>query len=142
MWGILILSLPFASISNTEFSYTHYRYQSRIILFLTWSQHTLSPSAYIYHIESGSTDLDLDLESLARDISDLQYLLAQDSSRDDDEDLDLESRFPTVTQIEVEAIVVDLPPEQVRTVVDLTDYGPGAEIDIENPDDLQQVLIR
>ena len=54
-------------------------------------------------------DLDLDLESLARDfdLSDLLYLLAQDSSCDEDEDLDNESPFPTVTQIEVEETVVD-----------------------------------
>ena len=41
-------------------------------------------------------DLDLDLESAARDfdLSDLQYLLAQDNSGDEDEDLNLESRIP------------------------------------------------
>ena len=81
-------------------------------------------------------DLDLDLESLARglDLSDLQYLLAQDSSGDEDEDLDLESSFPTAAQVEVEETVVDLPPEQIRSVIELRDYGRSAEIDIENPD--------
>ena len=69
-------------------------------------------------------DLDLDLESLAADLdlSDLWYLLAQDSSG--------------------EETVVDLPAEQVRRVVDLWDYGPSAERDIQNPDDLRHVLIR
>ena len=119
---MLTLPLLFAYISNTVFSYTHY--QSRI--FLTWSQHTLNPSVYIYHIEL-ARDLDL---------SDLQYLLAQDSLGDE-KDLDLESPFPTVTQVEVEETVVDLPPEQVRRIVDLRDYDPNAVIDIENPDDLQ-----
>ena len=98
-------------------------------------------------------DLDLDLESLARDLdlSDLRYHLAQDSSGDEDEDSDLESPFPTATQVEVEETVVDLPPvqvrtqveveetvvdltlEQVRRVVDLRDYRLSADIDIENP---------
>ena len=80
--------------------------------------------------------LDLDIESLARDVdfSDLQYLLTQDSSGDEDENLDQEKPFPTVTQVEEEETVVDLPPGQVRSVVDLRDYGPNAEIDIENPD--------
>ena len=69
-------------------------------------------------------DLDLDLKSLAvdLDLSDLWYLLAQDSSG--------------------EETVVDLPPEQVRRVVDLRDYGPSAERDFENPDNLRHVLIR
>ena len=70
-----------------------------------------------------------------------QYLdvesLAQDSLGDEDEDLDLESPLPTVIQVEVEENAVDLPPEQVRRVVDLWDYGPSAEIEIENPDGLQ-----
>ena len=72
-------------------------------------------------------DLDLDLESLARDLdlSDLRHHLAQDSSGDEDEDLDLESPFPTPTQVEVEATV--------RRVVGLPD-GLSAEIDIENLD--------
>ena len=65
-------------------------------------------------------DLDLDLETLARDLdlSDLHHLLAQNSSGDEDEDvdLDLESPFPTTTQVEVEETVVDLPSEQVRRV--------------------------
>ena len=89
-------------------------------------------------------DLELDLESLARDLDlfYLHYLLAQGNSGDEDEDLDVESHFPTVTQVQVKATVVDLPPEQVCRVVDLRDYSPSAEIDIENPDDLQQVLIR
>ena len=49
-------------------------------------------------------DLDFNLESLARhlDLSDLQYLLAQDSLGVEDDDLDLENPFPTVTQFEVE----------------------------------------
>ena len=89
-------------------------------------------------------DLVLDLESLARDLdlSNLQYLLAQYSAGDEDEDLDLESHFPTITQVEVEEAAVDLPPVQVRRVVDLRDHGPSAKIDIENPDNLQQILIR
>ena len=89
-------------------------------------------------------DLGLDLESLARDLdlSDLQYLLAQDSWGDEGEDLDLESPFPTVTQSEVEETVVGVPPEQVRRVVAPRDYGPSAEIYIENSEDLQQLLIR
>ena len=88
-------------------------------------------------------DLDLDLESLARDLdlSDLRHHLAQDSSRDEDEDLDLENPFPTATQVKVEATVtthvevevVDPPPEQVRRVVDLRDYRLSADIDIDNP---------
>ena len=75
---------------------------------------------------------DLDLESLARDLdlSDLHYLLAQDSSGDEDEDLDLEIPFPTITPVEVEETVIDLSHEQVRKVVDLWDHGPSAEIDI------------
>ena len=48
--------------------------------------------------------------------------------------LDLESHFNTVTQVEVEETVIDLP-------LDLWNYGPSSEIDIENPDNLQQVLI-
>ena len=55
--------------------------------------------------------------------------MAQDSSGDEDEDLDLESSFPTVTQVGVEETVVDLPPEQVRRVVDLRDYRLSADID-------------
>ena len=80
--------------------------------------------------------LDLDLESLAKDLdlSDLHYLIAEDNSGGEGEDLDLESLFPAVTQVEVEETVVDLPPEQVRRVVDLSDYGPSAVI-IESPDD-------
>ena len=68
--------------------------------------------------------LDLDLESLAGDLdlSDLQYLLTQDSSGDEV----LASPVPTVTQNEEE-----------ERVVDLRDYGPNAEIDTENPDDLK-----
>ena len=83
-------------------------------------------------------DLNLDLESLAWDLdhSDLQCLLAQDSSGDEEEHLDLESPFPTVSQVEVEETAVDLPPEQVRRIADLRDYGSSAEIDIENPEDL------
>ena len=85
----------------------------------------------------------VDLEYLARDLdSDIQYLLARDTSGDEDENVDLESPFPIVTQVEVEETVVDLPPEQVRMVVDLRDFAPGAEIDIENANDLQQILIR
>ena len=59
-------------------------------------------------------DLGLDLESFVRDLdlSDLQHLLAQDSSGDEDEDLDLESHFPTATQVEVEENVVDISPQQ------------------------------
>ena len=68
--------------------------------------------------------------------------MAQDRSEDEDEDLDLESHIPTVTQVEVGETVVDLPPLQVRRVVDLRVYGPSAKIDIENPDDLQQALVR
>ena len=60
--------------------------------------------------------------------------MAQDSSGDEDEDSDLESPFPTATQVEVEETVADLPPEQVRRVVDLQDYRLSAEIDIEKPD--------
>ena len=60
-----------------------------------------------------------------------QHRLAQDSSGDEDEDLDLESSFPTATQVEVEETVVDLTLEQVRRVVDLRDYRLSAEIDIE-----------
>ena len=67
--------------------------------------------------------------------------MAQDSSCDEDKDVDLESPFPTVNQVEVEETVVDLPPDQVRKVVNLRDYGPSADIDIENPE-LQQILIR
>ena len=79
-------------------------------------------------------DLDLDLEILARDLdlSDLRHHLAQDSSGDEDEDLNLESPFPTISRIEVEETVVDLTPEQVRRVVDLRDYRLSADIDIEN----------
>ena len=78
-------------------------------------------------------DLHIDLESLARDLdlSYLQYLLAQDSWGEEDEDFDLESPFSTVTQVEIKETVVDLPTEQVRGVVDLRDYGPSAEIYIE-----------
>ena len=85
---------------------------------------------------SPKVDLDLDLESLSRDLdlSDLRYHLAQDSSVDEDKDLDLESSFPTANQVEVEETVVDLPPEQVRRVVGLRDYRLSAAIDIENPD--------
>ena len=81
-------------------------------------------------------DLDLDLESLARDLdlSDLRYHLAQDSSGDEDKDLNLESPFPTATQVEVEETVVDLTPEEVRRAVDLRDYRFCADIDIEKPD--------
>ena len=133
----LTLPLPFAYISSTGFSYTHN--QSHV--FLTWSRHTLTYPR-IFTTSKG----DLDLESLARDLDDLQYLLAQDNSSDEDEDLDLDlnlySVFPTVTQVEVEATVVDLPPEQVRRVVDLRDYGLSAEIDIVNPGDLQHLLMR
>ena len=62
-----------------------------------------------------------------------QHHLAQDSSGDEDEDLDLESSFPTATQVEVKETVVDLPPEQVRRVVELP-YGLCVEVDIEKPD--------
>ena len=74
-------------------------------------------------------DLDLDQESLARDLdpSDLQYPLAQGTFGGVDKYLDLESPFPTATQVEVEEIVVDLPPEQVRRVADPRDYAPSAE---------------
>ena len=57
-------------------------------------------------------DLDLNLESLARDLdlSNLQYLLARR----------FRSRKPFASlQVEVEETVVDLPPEQVRRAVDL-----------------------
>ena len=64
--------------------------------------------------------------------------MAQDSSGDEDKDLDLESPFPNVTQVEVEETIVDLPPEQVRRVVDLRDYGSSAEIDTDNPNNLQK----
>ena len=49
-------------------------------------------------------DLALGLESHARDLdfSYLQYLLTKDSLGDEDKDLNLESAFPTVTQVEVE----------------------------------------
>ena len=60
--------------------------------------------------------------------------MAQDRSGDEDEDLDLESPFPIATQVEVKETVADLPPEQVRRVVDLRDYRLSAEIDIEKPD--------
>ena len=49
--------------------------------------------------------------------------------------------FPTVTQVEVEATVLDLPPEQVRNA-DVRDYGPSAETDSENLNFIQQLLIR
>ena len=98
-------------------------------------------------------DLDLDLESLVIDLDlyDLRHHLAQGSSGDEDEDLNLESPLPTIsrieveetvvdltpvqvrTQVEVEETVVDLTPEQVRRVVDLRDYRLSADIDIENP---------
>ena len=77
--------------------------------------------------------LDLDLESLGRD--DLQYPLTQGCLGDKEGDLDLERPFAAV---KVEETVEDLTLEQVRRVVDLRDYGPSAEIDIENPNDLQQ----
>ena len=59
-------------------------------------------------------DVDLDLEFLAKDLdlSYLQYLLAQTSSGDEDKDLRVESPFPTVTQVEIEETVVDLPTEK------------------------------
>ena len=80
-------------------------------------------------------DLDLDLESLVIDLDlyDLRHHLAQGSSGDEDEDLNLESPLPTVSRIEVEETVVDLPPEQVRRLVDLRDYRLSADIVIENP---------
>ena len=92
---------------------------------------------------ASKVDLDLDLDFRAKDLGlpDLQDLLAQHSSADEDKDLDLESPFTVVSQVEVEETVVDPPPEQVR-VVDLGDYGPHAEIDIENTYRLQQKLIR
>ena len=68
--------------------------------------------------------------------------MAQDSSCDEDVELDLEGHFPMAVQVEVEETVVDLTPEQVRMALELRDYDPIAEADIENPDDLQQVLIR
>ena len=82
--------------------------------------------------------LQLDLDSLTEDLdlSDLHILLEQDSSGDEEDDLDLESSFPTVIQTEVEETIV--PIEQVRRIVDLRDYDPGAEIDVENPEDIQQ----
>ena len=55
--------------------------------------------------------------------------------------MDLFRLFPTVTHIEVEAVVVDLPPEQVRRLVNIRVYGPSAEMDIENADDVQQLSI-
>ena len=67
--------------------------------------------------------LELDLESLTRDIDlfDLHILLEHDSSGDEeDEDLDLERPFPTVIQTEVEETFI--PSEQVRRIVDLQDY--------------------
>ena len=75
--------------------------------------------------------LHFDLESLGRDLDlyDLQYPLTQGSLGDKEGDLDLARPFPAVE---------DLTLEQVRGVVDLRDYGPSAEIDIENPNDLQQ----
>ena len=65
-------------------------------------------------------NLDLDLESYARDLhlSHLQYLLAQDRLGDEDEDLGLENPFPTVTQVEVAETPVDLLTKQVKRVVD------------------------
>ena len=69
-----------------------------------------------------------DLESLARDLdlSDLQYLLAQDSTGDEDGDLDLESLFPTVTQVEVnKSVRPSLPPEQVTSKKGFTFRSTG-----------------
>ena len=86
------------------------------------------------HISS----LKLYSDSLVRDLhlSNIHFLFEQDSSGDEeDKDIDLECPFPTVIQTEIEETVV--PPEQVR-IVDLQDYAPSAEIDIENPDDIQQ----
>ena len=75
-------------------------------------------------------DLDSDPESLARDY--LEFLLARDSSGDEYEDLELETPFPTATQVEVEETVVDQSPEQVRGVVlDVRDHGPSSETDID-----------
>ena len=72
-------------------------------------------------------------------LPELQYLLAQDSSGDEDKDSDLESHFPAVTHVEAGETVVDISPGEVRRAADLGDYGSSAEIslDIENPDDLQ-----
>ena len=55
-------------------------------------------------------DLDFYLESLARDfdLSYLQYLLTQHSWGNEDEDLHLESPFPTITEVEVEQTVAYL----------------------------------
>ena len=78
--------------------------------------------------------LELDLESLARDLdfSDFHILVEQDNSGgEEDEDLDLVSPFPTVIQTEAKET-----PVQVRSV-DLPDFTPSAEIDVENPDDIQ-----
>ena len=84
-------------------------------------------------------DLDLDLESFARDLdlSDLQCLLAEDSSGDEDEYFDLENFFYR-NQVEEERELLN----KLKRVVDLRDYDLSADIDIENPDDLQKVLIR
>ena len=67
--------------------------------------------------------------------------MAQDSSCDEDKDVDLESPFPAANQVEVEETVVYLPPEQVRRVLNLRDYDPSADVDIDKLE-LQQLLIR
>ena len=85
--------------------------------------------------------LGLDLESFARDLdlSDLQHRLAQDRSGDEDEDLNLESHFPTATQVEVEETVVDISPQQgapgssVGRASDSVSRSPGFETHAGHP---------
>ena len=73
----------------------------------------------VYLFITSKVDLDLDLESFARDLdlSDLQCLLAEDSSGDEDEYFDLENFFYR-NQVEEERELLN---KLKKRVVDLRD---------------------
>ena len=67
--------------------------------------------------------------------------MTQDISGDEDKDVEVESPFRTVTLVEVEETVVDLPTKQAGRVADLRHYGPSAKIDTKNRDDHYEFLL-
>ena len=67
--------------------------------------------------------------------------MTQDISGVEDEDVEVESHFPTVTLFEVKETVVDLPTEQEKSVAHLRHYGPSAKIDTKNTYDYYEFLL-